>query len=63
MNRACVTATIDAMEEAYAYILTTVPPGTPGKIDAVMRLRNNADNLFVAYANHNIQRDLTKQQH
>lgn len=63
MNRESVKRTIEALEEAYYHILTTVPPGTPGKIDAVMRLRNNAENLFVEYANHNIHRDLSKQQH
>jgi hypothetical protein len=56
MSRDQVKAAIDAMEEAYEYIILNVPPKTKGKVDAVMRLRNNAHNLFVDFANHNISR-------
>jgi len=53
MNRACVTQTINAMEESYYDILVSVPPGTPGKLDALEKLRKSAHELYVSFSTQN----------
>jgi hypothetical protein len=52
MRRLLVTASIDLLETAYYEILTTVPPGTPGKFAALEKLRQSAHDLYVSFSTH-----------
>ena len=40
------------METAYLDILVSVPPGTPGKLDALEKLRKSAHELYVSFSTH-----------
>jgi len=53
MNRASVTRRINLMETAYLDILVSVPPGTPGKLDALEKLRKSAHELYVSFSTNN----------
>lgn len=53
MNRASITSALDALETAYEDILINVPPGTPGKIEAVTKIRDIATRMIFEFAHHN----------
>ncbi len=49
-TRSCVSAALSALDDAVLYILENVRPGTPGKVEAVMALRQRAENVVFDFA-------------
>lgn len=57
-TRSCVSAALAALDDAVLYILENVRPGTPGKVQIVMDLRQRAENVVFDFA-HAPQKDRT----
>ncbi len=55
MNKDSIKDVIEAMEDAYTYILENVKPGTPGKVNAAMELRHNVNQMVYEYATQNAE--------
>lgn len=45
MNAGLIVEAIEAMAQADAYMLFAIPPGTPGKVESISKLRLSATHL------------------
>lgn len=50
ITRSCISDALQKIDADIEYILENVSPGTPGKIEAVMKLRNAAERMVFDYA-------------